>query len=200
MIEVDIGRVFGAWKVKEKLSYGQKYKCECMSCGEVKNIRVYDLLKGKTTMCRGCATSLASSSGRNTNTDLTYNTYIHMLQRCYNPDNKDYVNYGGRGIQVCELWKDSYDAFLLQMGPKPKGYTIERINHNGNYEPSNCKWIPRSDQPLNKRDNVTVTAFGDTKLVSQWSRDPRCVVPKTTLYRRIKDGWDPERAITEPSK
>lgn len=76
-----------------------------------------------------------------------------MRQRCLNPANKNYKDYGGRGITVCERW-NSFENFLLDMGEKPEGYSIERKDNNGNYEPDNCEWIPRGDQNKNTRRSL----------------------------------------------
>ena len=81
----------------------------------------------------------------------TYNSWRAMLLRCYKPDNKDYANYGGRGITVCERWRVDLRNFLADMGEKPEGASIERIDVNGNYEPSNCTWLPKRYQSKNRR-------------------------------------------------
>ncbi len=87
------------------------------------------------------------------------------------------------------------------MGPKPHpDDTIDRINYKGNYEISNCRWLSKAEQTRNKGDNVVLEIFGETKVASVWSRDPRCVVSQATLYKRIKRGWEPLRALTEPVK
>ena len=201
MKEVEIGSMWGAWKVLEDLGYKQKYKCICTGCNDtISRIRVYDLLEGKSTMCAGCATFEAKRGDRDDMYKSERNIWTHIRQRCGNPNNKDYKNYGGRGIEVCELWQDSFDAFLLFMGPKTTPTcTIERLDCNGNYEPGNCVWLERAEQPLNKRDNVKITLDGETKTASVWSRDDRCKVSQTALYKRIARGWDPVAAILLPS-
>jgi hypothetical protein len=79
-----------------------------------------------------------------------YNAWVHLRDRCTNPNNAAYKNYGGRGIAVCERW-NSFETFLADMGPRPMGYSIERVNNDGNYEPNNCKWIPLREQTKNRR-------------------------------------------------
>lgn len=201
MITAKPGDRFGAWTVISYTGKQQKYLCKC-DCGTEQSIRIYDLVKGKSKMCKPCATSVAKRGHGQTTTAKTsseYNSYLHMMQRCYNPKNKDYPKYGGRGIQVCDLWRDSFEAFYMCMGPKPEGYTIERIDYNGNYEPDNCRWASKEEQTKNKRDNVKVTINGVTKTVSDWARDPEvCSVTDQTIYKRIARGWDPVRAVTVP--
>lgn len=201
-VKVQAGDRFGTWTVLAPTGKNQKYKCEC-DCGKQQDVRVYDLTKGKSTMCKACATSVAKRGHGNAVSSAVsseYNSYIHMLQRCHNENNKDYARYGGRGIIVCDLWRDSFEAFYMMMGPKPKGHTIERIDSNGNYEPGNCRWASRAEQTVNKGDNIKVTIDGETKVVSEWARDDRCPVSAQTVYKRIARGWEPSKAILEPSK
>jgi hypothetical protein len=79
-----------------------------------------------------------------------------MKERCMNPNNKFYKNYGARGIKVCERWLESFAHFLEDMGERPNGHTIDRINNDGNYEPSNCKWATRKEQNNNRRNTKSV--------------------------------------------
>lgn len=197
-IEVEIGRRFGRWVVVAKLDYKQKYLCRC-DCGAESNIRVYDLTGGKTLMCKGCSVSASKSPGQPISNTTEYNTWIHINQRCHNPNNKDYKNYGGRGIQVCSLWRGSYEAFLMSIGKKPTPeHTIERLDVNKGYEPSNVVWATRDEQARNKRSNVRVTIDGETKTVIAWFEDERCKVPLKTIYKRIERGWDSREAVLTP--
>jgi hypothetical protein len=129
----------------------------------------------------------------------TYRTWSSMKDRCRNPANKRWKDYGGRGIKVDERWA-SFQNFLADMGVKPSGLTLERIDNNGNYSPTNCRWAPRRDQDRNKTTTIFLAAFGDRKRITDWAADPRCMVRIATLRSRIAIGVRPEIAITKPSK
>lgn len=89
-----------------------------------------------------------------------YSIWQGMKRRCDNPSFKQWKDYGGRGIKVCEQWANSYACFAKDMGPRPHGYTLDRIDNNGNYEPSNCRWSSRSEQQRNQRVTRTVDIEG----------------------------------------
>lgn len=203
MAEVEIGKKYGAWTVLAEGTTPGKALVEC-DCGRTKReLRKYDLVNGKSLMCRSCSISIsktnhgASPYGK---ASPEYTTWVHMIQRCHNPNNKDYKNYGGRGIEVCELWRDSFEAFLLMVGKRPTlKHTIERIDTNKSYEPGNVKWATRFEQNQNQRSNKKLTIDGVTKTVSEWSRDSRCTVSMFTIYKRLNRGWDDEEAAFAPS-
>ena len=132
--------------------------------------------------------------------DRTYRTWIYMRQRCLNPNNNAWKDYGGRGITICDRW-DSFANFLADMGERPAGTSLDRIDNEGNYEPDNVKWSTPAEQAHNTRTNLRVTAFGETKVAGEWVRDPRCAVSSTSLRRRLKSGGlSPEEAISKPSR
>ena len=100
----------------------------------------------------------------------TYNSWVAMISRCTRPENDRYHNYGGRGIKVCERWR-KFENFFNDMGERPEGMTLDRIDVNGNYEPSNCRWSTSEIQYSNMAKNNFVKFRGITKTVSQWARD-----------------------------
>ena len=123
-----------------------------------------------------------------------YNCWIAMKQRCFNPNNKFYYNYGGRGISVCERWI-KFENFFTDMGKRPKGLTIERIDNNGNYEPANCCWSTRKEQQNNRRTNVMLNFLG--KMITLKRLAELSNIHKSTLrHRIIVMGLSPEEAIT----
>lgn len=124
--------------------------CTC-SCGNPDIIEVFigNLGRGHTTSC-GCAFKEAITKHGLHNT-LEYRVRIYMIQRCYNENHDSYLDYGGRGISVCDRWLESVENFYDDMGLCPEGYTLERIDVNGNYCPENCKWDTPSNQGYNKR-------------------------------------------------
>jgi len=91
---------------------------------------------------------------------ILYRAWFNMIYRCTQPSSDSYNNYGGRGITVCPEWLNSFDTFVADMGERPKGHTLDRINVNGNYEPSNCKWSTRAEQARNTRKARVVTIEG----------------------------------------
>lgn len=127
-----------------------------------------------------------------------YKCWDHMVYRCVNPDSEAYANYGGRGITVCERWRDSFDAFLNDMGSRPSRlHTIDRIDNDGNYEPGNCRWATKREQANNKRDTVKVAYHGREVTIS----DLRLAagLKHSTLFMRIqKYGWSLEDAVSTP--
>jgi hypothetical protein len=119
-----------------------------------------------------------------------------MKARCYNPNNSQYHNYGARGITVCERWKNSFEAFLADMGPRPSStHSIDRWpDKNGNYEPGNCRWATSAQQNTNTRTNVVLDIGGGVDAVmSEWCRDLSLHVP--TVWQRLKKGMSPREAL-----
>ena len=125
-----------------------------------------------------------------------YMVWCSMKQRCDNPNVYGYSYYGGRGIKYCERWR-VFDNFLADMGPRPDGFTLDRIDSNGDYEPSNCRWASRIQQMNNVSSNVRVVVNGVEMTMAEAGRLNG--IGTSTIWSRIRMfGWDPQRAATEP--
>ena len=118
-----------------------------------------------------------------------------MVARCTNPKWHRYDRYGGRGISVCAKWR-IFEAFLADMGIKPRGFTLERMDNDGNYEPGNCLWATRKTQARNRRGNRLLTLNGVSRSLAEWSDVTG--VNYNTLKSRLKYGWSIERVLTVP--
>lgn len=120
-----------------------------------------------------------------------------MRTRCSSPKYPEYHLYGGRGIQVCERWMNSFEAFCADMGPRPLGAQLDRIDNDGNYEPGNCRWATPTEQARNRRTTKFVEWRGETLSVPDWAN--RIGLPIDTLYHRL-ERWSTERSLTTPLK
>lgn len=126
-----------------------------------------------------------------------FRVWWSMLRRCEAPKQKGFADYGGRGISVCDRWH-SFAAFLEDMGPRPSGdHSIDRVDVDGNYQPSNCRWATSHEQCRNTRRSVHITIDGQTKVLEDWCRDYR-VSPVTVRRRMVKHGLRAEEALTDP--
>jgi hypothetical protein len=177
------GSTFGAWTVlcfadvRRRFPRGWMYfwLCRC-KCGTKSYVQDRQLLRGKSTQCRACANRsrsaigglAAAAAGLSNPPDCTahghsvggrmsttYQSWMCMKQRCLNPKNTAFDRYGGRGITVCDRWRDSFENFLADMGERPEGMTLDRINPDGNYEPLNCRWADATTQARNKSKTLT---------------------------------------------
>ena len=175
------------------------WACECGTEIEVPGSRVTG---GNTKSC-GCwlreyAASLRTSHGKSKTPE--YVTWSNMIARCEYTGRRDYKHYGGRGIIVCSRWRNSFESFLEDVGPRPfLRATLERKDVNGNYEPGNCMWVSQKQQTRNKRNNCLITYNGITKTLADWSDE--CGVPQRMLRDRIFDlGWPLEEAMNPERK
>lgn len=132
---------------------------------------------------------------RSTGPSPEYRVWMSMIQRCTNTKNRAYRHYGGRGISVAERWRN-FENFLADMGPRPDGFTIERLDVNVGYQPGNCTWVPSSAQSKNRRDSVSYTIDGVTRPRGEW-----CLifgVPLGTVRTRLRAGWEIKLAFSSP--
>lgn len=124
-----------------------------------------------------------------------YNAWNHMMFRCYNPKAKFYSSYGGRGIVVVERWH-IFENFVKDMGKRPKGLSLDRINNDGPYSPENCRWATLSQQARNRRSVPMYSHNGQTKTLIEWTSELR--LEHKTIWNRINVGWTFEKAISFP--
>lgn len=123
--------------------------------------------------------------------------YTQMRARCLKPANPGYVNYGGRGITVCQEWLDSFETFLADMGPRPPGGMLDRIDNDAGYSPSNCRWTDRKTQNSNRRNCIYVEEGGERITLKEACR--RRNLTYRPIVKRIQyRGWSIERALSEP--
>ncbi len=123
-------------------------------------------------------------------------TYKMMLVRCYSPNYSQYKDYGGRGITVCEAWRKSFRQFVIDMGERPTGCTLERADNTKGYSPENCKWATRFEQQRNTRRNHLVKFNGASKPISQWAAE--IGISKNTILKRLRSGWSETDALSTP--
>lgn len=147
---------------------GETCTCKC-DCGNVAEVNRRRMMTGHIKSC-GCMKGNPTHGKRHTR---LYIIWTGMKARCYNENSIEYKRYGFRGISICEEWKNNFEAFYdwaVENGYEEK-LTIDRIDVNGNYEPSNCRWSTTLEQGCNKRNNHFLTVDGETKILSQWERE-----------------------------
>jgi hypothetical protein len=173
-----------------------RWLCLC-DCGNYTVVTTSGL---KRTQSCGCLLSEHLKT-RNTRHNLsksrTHRIWASMLSRCENPNREAYVNYGGRGISVCEEWK-VFERFLADMGEAPEKYTIDRIDNDKGYDHGNCKWSTRKDQARNRRSNHLIVHNGRTQCLSAWAEEFN--IPVDRLKARLRYGWNIELALAAPAR
>jgi hypothetical protein len=197
------GRTFGRLTVLRRIlpnSRGKvKWVCRCV-CGKSVVVAGTALKSGNTTSC-GCYNReqcrlrgmLHGQCG-----SKIYSTYHGIIARCYNKEAGSYPDYGGRGIKVCDRWREGFENFYSDMGDPPTpDHSIDRIDCNGDYEPGNCRWADWETQCNNKNNTRFLEFAGESKSITQWSHS--LGMAKLTLYDRVtKLGWSAEKALTTP--
>lgn len=194
-----MGRLVAIKQADHKAKGGQiLWECKC-DCGNEVLVTTSNFTRGNSTSC-GCKRTEHKYGDKSTKRMRIYKIYYAILQRCFNPNSKAYKWYGGRGITICAEWKDSFESFMswALLNGYSDSLTIDRIDHEGNYEPNNCRWITQAEQLNNTRSNIVITCDGKTMDLMQWSR--HLGVSYDMLRSRHRLGWDPERVIKEPPK
>ena len=171
-------------------------RCRC-DCGTVRVVRLCSLVRSEIKSC-GCwrrAFAAAQKAGRTHGLSHsgTYGSWVAMKCRCTNSKHVAYKHYGGRGIAVCARWFESFENFLADMGDRPLGFTLDRINPDGDYEPGNCRWVLPKIQGNNRRSNRLLNHHGISLTLSEWA--DLTGLKKTTLRERLRRGWSLERAL-----
>lgn len=207
-----IGKRFGKLTVlgiSTKNKTGKNYvQCKC-ECGNIIDVLPNQLFRNQLKSC-GCSktnndllkNNHCTSSGNfrdgRTKHPL-YGVWNQMLNRCENPKNIHYDRYGGRGIKVCDEWHDfwSFAKWSDSTGGRPKGFTLDRIDNDGNYEPSNCRWANSETQASNKSSNRYIEFNGKIQTIHQWASE--IGINEQTLTNRINRGWSIENALTKSS-
>lgn len=166
-------------------------KCDCGS-GKERVVQINNLRSGSTNSC-GCLQAEGIPRHGMSHTP-TYNIWAGVTQRCTNPNHKQWANYGGRGIRMCDRWRNSFEAFLADMGERPEGLTLDRVDNSRDYSPENCAWSTYTQQNRNKRSNRLVSYLGTNICLTE-------AVERTGLsYRRVwyrlnQPGWSIARAL-----
>lgn len=176
------------------------WNCKC-ECGNIVQVSSTNLRAGHTQSC-GCLSKeiLEQRNFKHGQTvghqnTRTYTCWIDMRRRCYNPKNKEYHNYGGRGVSVCSEWA-SFEQFLSDMGECPTDHTLDRLDVNGDYCLQNCRWSTRRQQSRNKRTNTIIIHNGQSKPLVEWLE--YFGITWGTYNKRRKRGWTKLRAATTP--
>lgn len=192
--DLKFGRLTVVGYIGSSPSKGARWLCIC-ECGGETISRSNSLKSGHTMSC-GCLI-LETVRKHQDSKSSEYRTWDAMKRRCYNPSTKHFEHYGGRGIKVCDRWRGSYSNFLADMGrrPSPK-HSLDRIDNDGDYELSNCRWTLQTIQIRNR--SIAVTFEWQGRMYSQMELSEISGVPFGTLRSRILRGWSLERAMTQP--
>lgn len=192
LIGLKFGKLTPVSMIKEK---GKRILWECFcDCGKKSVIVRSDFLNNGTTKSCGCI--VRTRKGLCVKDRKTYQAWRNMIRRCYDPSVDSYELYHSRGIKVCVKWRKDFNSFYEDMGSAPKGFQLDRINNDGNYEPNNCRWVSPKQNCNNKRSNKLLTAFGKTQSAEMWANEYG-LSGKVLRQRLDRDGWSIEEAISK---
>lgn len=179
----------------------QRWNCVC-DCGATTTPTGYSLINGETKSCGCWQKEKAREAGNRTRTHGKTKTTEHtiwtgMIQRCHNQTSKDFYSYGAKGITVCERWR-TFENFFADMGERPAGKSLDRIDNAKGYSPVNCRWATASEQARNSSSIRLITINGRTQPVCDWLAEAG-IKHSSTYWRRVtKSGWSIEKALTTP--
>lgn len=173
-----------------KLWHSEAALCRC-DCGAEKVVALSNLTRGRSTQCRRCSFAKKTARAR-----PEYGSWYMMVYRCTNPRSPDYARWGGRGITVCQQWLE-FDRFLIDVGQRPAGKMLDRIDNTAGYYPGNVRWATAIEQSANRRNTAIISVGGESKPLTQIARENG--LRASMIHKRIAAGWSPERAISEPS-
>lgn len=172
-----------------------QWECRC-KCGSLVIVPGSSLCTGNTRSCGCLHLETVTTHGKSNGNSRSHRIWNGLKQRCFNENNPDFEKYGGRGITVCDRWKNSYEAFVEDMGEPPSAkHSLDRRNNDGSYCPENCRWATKIEQDRNKRTNRLITWNGETLCLTEWAE--RIGVHPATLANRLSK-WSLEEAMTTP--
>jgi len=191
------GMVFARLTTVSKAS-NKRWNCVCV-CGNATVTSVQNLNSGKAKSCGCLAREMTSArarkhgnGGKKGQRTRAYHSWDGMIQRCTNPNFKQWKDYGGRGITVCEEWRD-FSNFLSDMGHPPEGFTIDRIDNNLGYNKDNCRWVSRKEQQRNRRNSHKITIDGREKSMIDWAEEFGILIG--SVHNRLQRGWTELEAL-----
>jgi len=197
-----IGQKFGRLTVispAEKKGKHYRWNCMC-ECGGATIAATTSLRQGNTKSCGCYQREMAADAHikHGKSKTVEYSTWLRMKIRCYSKNGQSYSEYGGRGIRVCDRWMDSFEEFLADMGDRPDGKdSIDRIDNDKGYEPTNCRWATAKEQARNTRRTLYVMYKGRRRCLSELCENAGLAYH--TVYNRInRNGWPVERALSNP--
>jgi len=181
--------------------YGNRYALFRCDCGSEAERNVAHVRKGLSKSCRNCASkgkNLVHGHCADGKSTKTYECWRAMIDRCSNPRNKSFKDYGARGIAVCDRWL-VFENFLADMGEAPSNLSIDRYPDNdGNYEPGNCRWATMAQQNSNKRGNTVLEFEGRKATIAEWSA--MTGIKDCTISERLRHGWSVGKTLTTPTR
>lgn len=196
-----VGEVIGGFKVldSEHIGTQTRLRVMCVKCGR-EQIKSWHSVVDRKCECDHCGNGRKKRNANGHYGTPLYYKYMQMLKRTENVKHDNYQYYGGRGIQVCDEWRNDFQAFYewAMANGYRDGLTIDRIDVDGDYAPDNCRWATAKEQANNRRSNVLKTFNGKTQTLAQWADEYG--LSRSMVYQRSKRGWDIERILMEPKR